>query len=91
MVLLVRGLLFLSVATSFLLSAPLEEAGKYHELLLKNGESEALMKRFLGAWLDEQDRELLKTWLEAEAEAGVKGGRVGEARVWARYLEHTGA
>ena len=93
MVLLMRSLLllFLFFATSLLFAAPVEEAVKYHKLLLKNADSEALMKRFLEAWLDEQDRESLETWLETEATAGAAEGKAAQVRVWARYLDHVGA
>ena len=89
--------LFLLSTASFLFSAPVEKAAKYHELLLKNADSEVLMKRFLEAWLDEGDREGLEAWLIAEAEVGVdagvdkKLGRIAQRRVLARYLDHIGA
>ena len=81
-----RGFAFLFFATSFLFAEPVEKAAKYHELLL-NADNETLMKRFLDAWLDEQDSEALEKWLEDEA----KSGGVAERRVLARYLEHIGA
>ena len=86
-----RWFLFYLFTASFLFAVPVEKAAKYHELLLKNADNEVLMKRFLEAWLDEQDREALEQWLEAEAEAGEKLASVAERRILARYLDHIGA
>ncbi len=73
-------------ATSFLFAEPVGKAVKYHELLLKNADNETLMERFLNAWLDEQSREELEKWLEAEVESG----GAAERRILARYLDHVG-
>ena len=93
MVLLMRSLLlpFLFLATSLLFAAPVEEAIKYHNLLLKNADNKVLMDRFLEAWLDEQDRASLEDWLETGAKAGAAEGQAADVRVWARYLDHVGS
>ena len=87
MLISLRALFFLFCTSILLFADPVEKAVKYHELLLKNAHNEALMTRFLEAWLDEQDRESLEKWLEKEAD---QGGAV-ERRVLAGYLEHIGA
>lgn len=81
-----RVLCFVFFAGSFLFAEPVEKAVKYHELLLKNADNETLMERFLDSWLDEQEREDLEGWLQAEVEAG----GVAERRVLARYFDHVG-